>query len=80
MCVARVFFQYEYLIFTPNPVHYIPKSLCSSPNGLLFTPNSLSGLIRVSTVLSGRHGGGGELCCMHEVRCMNIVVGVDSNG
>ena len=36
----------------------MPKSLCSYSNGLLFTPNSLSGLIRVSTVPSGRHGGG----------------------
>ena len=72
-------FLYESLIFMPNIGHYMPKSPCSSPNGLLFTPNSLSGLIRVSTVPSGRHGGGG-LCCMHEARCVNIVVVVDSNG
>ena len=30
--------------------------------------------------LSGLAVMGGGLCCMHEVRCMNIVVGVDSNG
>ena len=48
------------LLFTPNPGHYTPKSLCSSPNGLLITPNLLSGFVPVSAVSSGlRQGGGG---------------------
>ena len=62
MCVPRFCFQYKSLIFMPNLVHYTPKSLCYSTNGLIFTLKSLSWYVPMSAIPSVSCGGGG--CCV----------------
>ena len=44
------FFLSKPLLLTLNNGHYTPKSPCSSPNGLLFTLNYLSGYLSMSVV------------------------------
>ena len=78
LCFSRFRFPYESLIFTPNTGHYMPISTYSSPNGLLYTPNLLSGFVPVSAVPSVQRGKG--LCCARKVRYAKLGQGVDLNG
>ena len=47
VCCLCFRFPYDSLVFTLDPGHYISKSMCSSPKGLLFTPNYVSGFVPV---------------------------------
>ena len=69
VCFPCFYFRSKYLVFTPNPGHYTPKSLCFSLNGLV--------LHQILPRLSVVRGGG---CCTCESRCAKLVLGVDSNG
>ena len=77
-CVPCFCFHSKSLLFTPNPGHYTPKSLCSSPNGLLFTSKSSSGNVPMSAVPYIHCGVGG--CCARKEHCAKLEGGVDSNG
>ena len=55
MCVLCFRFQSKSLVFKLNPGHYMPNSLCSSPNGLLFMPKYFFGNVRLRSVLSICH-------------------------
>ena len=72
----RFHFPYKSLVFTPNPGHDTPRSPFSSPNVLIFTPESFSGYIPVSSVSSIQYGG----CCVCKAHCAKLVGGVDYIG
>ena len=55
-------FPSKSLRFTANNGHYIPKNLCYSTNGLLFTMNYSYRYLPVSAVLSVHYRGCGVLC------------------
>ena len=83
VCCPCFYFPSESLLFTPNPCHYTPKFPCSSPNGLLFTLDSLSGYIPMIAVPYVRHGGWGVLLLwsvLREARCSKLVRRVYLNG
>ena len=58
MCVPRFCFHSESLISTPNTSNYMPKSPCSSPNGLVFSPKSLYGYVPANAAPSVRPSWG----------------------
>ena len=57
VCVPRFHFLSYSLLFTQKPGHYMPKSPCSSPYVLLFTPKFSSRYVPVFAVSSVRCGG-----------------------
>ena len=61
LCGCRLQFlsQSESLVFTLNPSLYTSMSLCSLPNGLLFTLILSPGFVLLSSVTSICMGGGG---------------------
>ena len=61
VCVSRFHFLIDSRLFTPNSGHYSSKSSCSSSNGLVFTPNSSSVYVPMSTSLYGQCVGWGIL-------------------
>ena len=62
VCVCPAFsFPLQIPDFTPNTGRYTPKSLCSSPNGLILNLKYSYGYITVSGAPSICHGGWGVL-------------------
>ena len=69
LCVCPAFFFLsKYLLFTPNPVHYTPKSPFSSTNHQLFRSKSSYGCVLVSAVPSVHCGGWGVLHAQSALR------------
>ena len=66
-----------------NPGHNTPNSPCSTPNGLMFTPNSLSMYVLASALPSVYHGEWKMLCgqiALRKAHSPKIRRGVGSNG